>query len=33
MTTHLLALLAACVAGGLTFAILYRKQRDDGCPA
>jgi hypothetical protein len=33
MTTHLLALLAGLVVGGLTFVRLYRAQRDEGCPA
>lgn len=32
MTTHLLALLVGLLVGGLTFARLYRMQRDEGCP-
>jgi hypothetical protein len=33
MTTHLLAILVGLAVGGLTFARLFRQQRDEGCPA
>lgn len=33
MIRNVIPLLAAVVAAGITFARLYRSQRDDGCPA
>lgn len=33
MIRHLVPLLAAFVVAGITFARLYRKQRDEDCPA
>lgn len=33
MNPHLPAMLVGLIAGGLTFAKLYQKQRDNDCPA